>query len=179
VIYLYPEKKQKISVKVNLNWKFLKTIPQYNSWWNVIAYPDGTIVSNWKEYEYLYRDGIDKNYIPPKKWFVLENKPKVIKEFLEKFLTKIWLNQKEKKDFIEYWLPYLNKVKWKYIFIGFKFTESLNIETPLEITPKYDSLLRIFMDYYGMDKVKKVETPKIKKFERKWFTVVEWGGKKK
>jgi len=48
----------------------------------------------------------------------------------------------------------------------------------LFIDPKPDSMLRIFMDYHGLDRLKKIERPIIKKFIRKWFVVVEWGGRK-
>ena len=178
VIYLYPTTKQKVSVKIWLNWRFLTTIPEYKSWWNVIAYPDWKIISDWKQYSYLYRDWVDKNYTLPKKWFVIKNDGKSIKKFLYKILTKIWLNNQEKEDFIEYWLPILTKVKWKYIFIWFKFTQSLEKETPLFVNPKPDSVLRIFMDYHWLDKLEKVEQPVIKKFVRKWFVVVEWWGRK-
>ena len=178
VIYLYPTKRQNISVKIWLNWSFLTTIPKYKNWWNVVAYPNWTIVSNEKIYPYLYRDGIDKNYTPPKKWFVIKNSKRGINLFLQTILNQIWLNNQEKQDFIEYWLPILSKVKWKYIFIWFKLTKSLEKETPMFVNPIPDSILRIFMDYHGLDRFKKVEQPIIKKFVRKWFSVVEWWGRK-
>jgi len=178
VIYLYPTKKQNTSVKIWLNWRFLTTIPKYKNWWNVVAYPNWNIVSNWKTYPYLYRDGIDKNYTPPKKWFIIKNSKRKIWLFLQMILSQIWLNKQEKQDFIEYWLPILYKVKWKYIFIWFKLTENLGKETPLFIDPKPDSLLRIFMDYHWLNDFEKVEKPKITTFERKWFTVVEWWWRK-
>ena len=178
VIYLYPTKRQKVFVKVWLNWEFLTTIPKYQNWWKVIAYPNGTIISNWKKYDYLYRDWIDKNYNPPKKWFVIKNDKKEIKLFLEKILKQVWFNSREIKDFLEYWLPILSKVKWKYIFIWFKFTDNLQKETPLFVDPKPDTVIRIFMDYHWLDKFIKVKEPVITKVDRKGFVVVEWWGRK-
>ncbi len=46
----------------------------------------------------------------------------------------------------------------------------------LEITPNYDSILRVFMVTKPLDKPIKIEPQTFDKFERKWFTVVEWGG---
>jgi len=179
VIYLYPTKKQKVFVKIWLNWKFLKTIPEYSSWWKVTAYPDGKIIVGGKIYPYLYRDGIDYNYIPPSRWFVVENKKEKIKQLLENVLKQVWLNDKEIEDFTEYWLSYLTKIKEPYIFIWFKFNDSLNRETPLYIDPKPDTIIRIFMDYRWLDKKIKVKQPILKKTERRWFVVVEWGGRRR
>ena len=46
----------------------------------------------------------------------------------------------------------------------------------LEITPNPDSVLRVFMAYKALDKKIEIEEPVIEPFERKGFTVIEWGG---
>ena len=57
------------------------------------------------------------------------------------------------------------------------FQNEVYIESAkLDITPKPDSVLRVFMAYKAIDKPIEIEEPIITSFERNGFTVVEWGG---
>lgn len=47
---------------------------------------------------------------------------------------------------------------------------------PLEIEPKPDTLIRVLMEFKGLDKYKTVKEQKLITPERKGFVVVEWGG---
>jgi hypothetical protein len=63
----------------------------------------------------------------------------------------------------------------KYNLIHFatkKYTDS----APLEITPKPDSMLRIFMLMKSVGKKIEIKEQVLETFERKGFAVVEWGG---
>ncbi|EWM55184.1 hypothetical protein RF007C_05775, partial [Ruminococcus flavefaciens 007c] len=46
------------------------------------------------------------------------------------------------------------------------------------ITPTPDSVLRVFMAYVTLDNAIDIELQQLNTFERKGFTVVEWGGSK-
>ena len=46
----------------------------------------------------------------------------------------------------------------------------------LNITPNPDSMLRVFMAYKKLEEPIEIEEPVIEPFERKGFTVIEWGG---
>ena len=46
----------------------------------------------------------------------------------------------------------------------------------LSITPSPDSLLRLFMAYVPLEEHIDIEPQQLDTFERKGFTVVEWGG---
>ncbi|EWM52585.1 hypothetical protein RF007C_08595, partial [Ruminococcus flavefaciens 007c] len=46
------------------------------------------------------------------------------------------------------------------------------------ITPTPDSMLRIFMTYVPLEDAVDIEPQRLSTFERKGFTVVEWGGSK-
>jgi|LSQX01.1.fsa_nt_gb hypothetical protein len=52
VIYLYPEEKTDVSVKLDYNGELFVTYPNYNNGWNVTAYPDGTIINKADNEEY-------------------------------------------------------------------------------------------------------------------------------
>ncbi|MGB4609237.1 MAG: hypothetical protein WBH77_01275 [Saccharofermentanales bacterium] len=57
-------------------------------------------------------------------------------------------------------------------FQGENYTEN----TKLEISPEPDSILRVFMAYKPLNQAISVEEQFLEPFERKGFTVVEWGG---
>lgn len=46
----------------------------------------------------------------------------------------------------------------------------------LDILPKPDSVLRVFMAFKPLEAPVQIEAPEIMPFERIGFTVVEWGG---
>lgn len=178
VIYLYPENEQQVYVKLTYSGKLLTTYPDYDysiSGWKVIAYPDGKLmnISDRQEYSYIFWDGeTPLNIYDIKKGFVVEGSK--TKDFLQDILKKIGLIPKEYNEFIVYWLPKLEKNKYNMIyFAGKEYTDTAK----LEIYPKPDSILRVFMAYKPLDKKIDVPLQKIETFERKGFTVVEWGGR--
>jgi len=46
----------------------------------------------------------------------------------------------------------------------------------LNVTPKPDSLIRVFLTIKKLDEVVNVKEQNLKAVERNGFTVVEWGG---
>lgn len=104
VIYLYPEKEQEVNVKLDLDGKFTFTYPEYNDGWKVTAKPDGTIISDGKEYSYLFWEGLMPTFKPDfKEGFVVKGNDSV--EFLRETLAKMGLTPKEYNEFIVYWAP--------------------------------------------------------------------------
>lgn len=47
---------------------------------------------------------------------------------------------------------------------------------PLEITPKPDNLIRVMMDWKGLDEKIEVQEQNLETPIREGYTVVEWGG---
>lgn len=174
VIYLYPKNKTNISITLDWDKKILTSIPTYTNSWEVISDPESNIYDkkSWKIYPYLFWEDLI-SYKTPSKWFVV--KKENIDTFLDDKLSYIWLNNKERADFKEYWLPKMKESS--YYFITFLQTDYLNTIVPITIKPKPNNILRIFMDFEWLDKYKKVEELKLEQFNRKGFSVVEWGGK--
>ena len=54
------------------------------------------------------------------------------------------------------------------------WNETLDKIAPILVNPKPDSIQRIFMDYKWLDEKIEVSEQKLKKFERKGFSVIEW-----
>ncbi|NDO18925.1 copper amine oxidase N-terminal domain-containing protein [Lachnospiraceae bacterium MD329] len=172
VIYLYPEKEQEINVKLDLDGKFTFTYPEYNNGWTVIAKPDGTIISGEKEYSYLFWEGEMLNFKPDfKEGFVVKGSDSA--EFLQKTLSEMGLTPKEYNEFIVYWAPQMQENEYNKIYFA---KEEYEQTAKLEIIPEPDSVLRVFMVYEPATADTVLQKQEIKPFERKGFTVVEWGG---
>lgn len=174
VIYLYPEKKQDISVKVKFkNGDFTCTYPEYNNGWNVTAYPDGRLInkSDNDEYSYLYWEGEGAIQYDFSSGFVVKSEDTA--EFLKETLSYMGLTPKEYNEFIVYWLPIMQKNE--YNLISFQ-TDNYEESAKLEISPKPDSMLRVFMAFKEVDENTVVPEQKLEIFKRNGFTVIEWGG---
>jgi len=177
VIYLYPEKTQKVSVKVAPSGGLTKTEPDYGNGWNVIADPMSRIknLADGKNYPYLFWEGKSNEiYNRSKFGFVAEHDR--LENLLNEKLLLLGLNQKEISDFKEYWLPKMLAENKPYYFVTFVPQTEINKLAPLDINPKPDTVIRVLMDYKGLDE--KIDAPgyDIKTPERKGFTAVEWGG---
>lgn len=173
VIYLYPEKKTEVSVQLTVDGNLTCTYPAYNNGWNVTAYPDGKIInhSDQKEYSYLYWESKSNTQYDLSKGFVVKGGDTAA--FLQEKLALIGLTPKEYNEFIVYWLPQMQNNPYNLIAFQSKaYTDSAK----LTVTPKPDSVLRVFMAYKPLKK--KIELPEqtLEPFVRKGFTVVEWGG---
>ena len=177
VIYLYPEKEQEISVKVSPTGGFTKTEPEYGAGWNVIADPLGRIknIADGKTYPYLFWEGnSDEIYQTSKFGFVADRDG--LESLLNEKLVLLGLNQKEIGDFKEFWLHKLLVENKPYYFITFVPQKKIDVMAPLKINPRPDTVIRVMMDWKGLDE--KIDAPgfEIKTPERKGFTAVEWGG---
>ena len=95
-------------------------------------------------------------------------------EFLIKKLDHIGLNNQETNEFIQYWLPILERNK--YIFIHFLVNEECNKIATLNVNPKPETSIRIYMEFYGLENRTIIKEQQLPKTERKGFTLVEWGG---
>ena len=169
-IYLYPE--TTINVKVNLTSQkgnyVTVSIPSYNDGWEVMAEPSGIID---KKYEYLFYEGSEIIFEPTNfGWSVPSLE---LWQFLPKKMAEYGFNKKEIKDFIDYWQIHLPKGEF-YDIIPI-VNHEIDKEFALKIEPLPQSLLRVWFYINSVEKQSKLNPPFITNFERKGFTVVEWG----
>lgn len=174
VIYLYPEKTQKISVQVEPQGGMLISDPDYNNGWNVISdsYSNITNLADGKQYPYLFWEGRGGMYQTPEKGFVI--KQTNVHEFLTTKLHELGLNDKEAKDFMEFWEPKMQSAP--YYFVTFMGNQAMDELAPLTISPKPDTVIRILMDFTPLQQPIPVQGYVIRTPKRIGFTVVEWGG---
>jgi len=174
VIYLYTEESMDISVQLNLkNSKFITIYPKFNgnNTWNVRVKPNGDILIKDKTYPYLFWEAESYNSQETNEGFIINEEN--AEKFLEEKLDILGLNEKEKTDFITFWLPVL--LKNKLSLCTFQ-TEKFFNNYELNITPKPDSMIRIFLTIKKLERPIKIREQKLESIKRKGFAAVEWGG---
>ena len=95
--------------------------------------------------------------------------------FLKATLFQMGRTPKEYNDFLVYWVPKMQENPYNVI----SFSEEQYQETArLTVTPKPDSLCRVFMLYRPLESLSGYENlpaQQFQPFKRSGFTVVEWG----
>jgi len=174
VIYLYPEKEIDVYVQVHPSGGLAFTEPAYNEGWKVNAKPSGELYNynDGQKYPYLFWEGRGNNYTRPQKGFVV--KKEELENFLKEKLQKLGLIKKEYDEFIEFWQPKMQERN--YYYITFMPKKDFDKIAPLNIYPYPDSIIRVFMDFEGLDNYVEVEEQEIITPSRDGFAVVEWGG---
>ncbi len=167
-----------VMVELNYEGELIADYPKYDhtiSGWNVTAYPDGNLINHadGQEYSYLFWEALTNH---SNQWNLSEGfvvKGSDTREFLQNILPKLGLTPKEYNEFIVYWYPLMKDNPYNLIhFAGSEYDEA----NQLKITPKPDSLLRVFMVYKPLDRKIEIQSQEIQSFKREGFSVVEWGG---
>ncbi len=203
VIYLYPTKPTDVSISFAKPVRLTVDIPSYDSGWNVRADSFGNLTDlqpdktdcdkiNPKKlgleyakdacisgvYPYIYWAGdVKAKYPKVQEGFVVARAD--LKKTLEDKLAYIGLSDKEIKDMVEYWYPYMYEKDFAYYRLTFFQNKEMNSFAPMNVHPRPDSVIRVFLDWEGLDEEVFMKPQALQKVERKGFTLVEWGGLKR
>lgn len=169
-IYLYPESTTQVKVTLvpkNSN-DIIQSIPSYQKGWDISIQPSGKIDN---KYEYLFYEGKLAKY--PKSEIGWSIPASVLWQFLPQKMAEFGFNEKEIKDFVDYWQTHLPKSEfYKIVPI---VNHEIDKEFALKIEPLPQSILRVWFYINPVEKQSNLNPPLITNFERKGFTVVEWG----
>ena len=177
IIYLYPEKDEKINVKLK-NIDLITTVyPNYDieNGWNVLAKQNGTLVdlnTNRNLYALYYESMVKKEIGIKDDGFVVKGEETT--KFLEEKLAILGLTEREIEEFIIYWLPKLEKNRYNYI--RFATLDEINDNMPLEINPNPDTIIRVLMTFKKLENPIDVKEQQLETPQRTGFVAVEWGG---
>ena len=172
VLYFYPETTTNVTVELDLPGELTCTYPAYNDGWQVTAAPDGTLTdAAGQTYNYLYWEGEAATGFDFSAGFCVPGADTAA--FLEDALARLGLTRREANEFIVYWLPLMEDNP--YNFITFQ-QEDYTDAAKLTVTPAPDSILRVFMAWKPLESPVDVPAQTLPAFERRGFTVVEWGG---
>ncbi len=172
VLYLYPKEKMQVTVKFQHPEYLTTTYPKYQDKWEVIASPNGDLQDDNKYYYALYWDEIRHDEVNFQEGFYVTKENAI--NFLEEKLKIIGLNDRERNEFIMYWLPILETNEKSLVY--FELTNERELNNKLIITPKPDSMLRVSIHIKKVDKEIKIKEQKLPTFKRNGFTAIEWGG---
>ena len=173
VIYLYPEQPTDVKVKLDYNGKLTVTDPYHGEGWEVTAQSDGTLTtSDGSVYPYLFWEGERNFEYELTEGFCVSGAD--TEKFLLEKLSFLGLSEKETADFTEFWLPHMKNNAYNIItFRGEDYTDN----AVLDISPRPETVIRVFMTVKPSDKYVDIASQKLEKApERSGFTVVEWGG---
>ena len=96
-------------------------------------------------------------------------------ETLEFILELYQFNEKESKDFMEFWMDKLEANK-NYMMYP-QETECVDCQMPVNISPAPDSIRRSWFGFEEVSDAKEnISEPDVDEIKREGFTVVEWGG---
>lgn len=171
VVYLYPEKET--AVKVWVGARMTKTDPDYGSGWNVVAKPNGEVISSGKTYPYLFWEGRGSGLYPSIKTGTVVPTPDAVAT-IKGQLAKVGLNQKEIADFIEFWGPKMPQSS--YVRLTWLLNKEMDELAPIKIAPKPDTIIRVFLDFEGLNQKEDIASQVLPSIPRRGFTAVEWGG---
>ncbi|MCK4529830.1 MAG: hypothetical protein KAU44_01520 [Candidatus Marinimicrobia bacterium] len=170
-IYLYPTKKTRMTVSLDLpeGGKITESIPAYpKKWKNIRVKSDGTINN---KYDFLFYEAdlpdiwqYDEGWVIAKEYLPF---------FFKTNLRDYGFNKKEIADFMEYWIPRMKEAPYYAIYP--QHTAAIDRLISLIISKQPDSILRLFYIFKPLDKFAELQAPEIPPFERKGFTVTEWG----
>ena len=173
VLYLYPTEETKVKVTFEHPELLTTTYPKFNNEWNVLVKPNGDMYDKDGKYYYaLYWEEEYNNKVDFSEGFYVTKDNAI--SFLEDKLSTIGLNDRERNEFIMYWLPILEKNDKSLVY--FELTDSKQAYNELIIEPKPDSLLRLTMHVKKVNKKTNIKEQVIPTFDRKGFVAIEWGG---
>lgn len=179
VIYLYPLLPTFVDVKVSVPGNIIVSDPLYpeEGWKDVLAYPNGTLTYNGKEYkELFFESDVDKVNAPDNGIVIAK------KDLLEKLTdatTRLGLRGFEQAEFLEYWLPVLNELDAPYILFSVVDPVEKERIDHVDISPKPDTFIAFIAYFKPLESIPADLKPLVLPKEppaRYGFTAVEWGG---
>jgi hypothetical protein len=174
VIYLYPERAMEVSVLPEPEYGVTISEPELGDGWEVIAYPDGSLVNleDGSRWDYLFWEGYADLEMPEEGFLVAHDG---LERFWDSKLSYLGLNRNEISDFKEFWLEALDEDG--YYVIAFVDQSELDVHAPLTVVPAPDTSIRVYFDYEVYDKPVRVKEQVLRPgADRNGFTLIEWGG---
>lgn len=176
IIYLYPEIPTFVDVRIETIGNIFVSDPHYpdGGWKNVLAYPNGNLLYQGKQYRELFYETDVDDFEKPTNGINIP-KENVEAELLI-ILAKLGLNEFERKEFTDFWAPILENQEKPYIQFSLIQGVAKDEIDKVVINPKPDTFIEILAYFKPLDtpfqgpRLKLPPTP-----TRIGFTAVEWG----
>ena len=170
-IYIYPTEKIDLSVNITfpIGGKVTKSIPEYNTGWNVSVEPNGIIND---EFEYLfYECDVPDLFQKEKGWIVGQS---MLKTFFESNLNSHGFSESEIRDFTEHWIPRLKNSNYFEIYP--QYSSDIEKMIVLNFSDEPENIFRLFYYIKGRDNTDlNIAVPTMGMGKRENYYVMEWG----
>lgn len=195
VLYLYPSVATRIRVQLDLPEGTVPVCypPLRNGQWHITAQPDGTLRTDsaGPTYPNLFWEAPLNLPFPPTQyaqgWVVRREE---LVPFLEARLAEMNFNDRERAEFIQYWLPRMGAHPQVFVHFGWvgqhaatgpfasPMGEAYDAEAPLGITPAPDEYLRVLMYWQPAARTSRAATTpqQLPRLARTGYHALEWGG---
>ncbi|WP_341905120.1 hypothetical protein [Fluviicola taffensis] len=178
VIYLYSETEQPFSLKIKTDAELQFTYPNYENGWKGTISKDGTIRMNGSSYPYLFWDASLPVENLKLNWQDADQiQGTQVIDYLTNQLNQLGMNDKEKTDFITYWGPRMQQMK--YIQVLWIQNDAINPIAALDISPSFHQN-RIYLVFQETDQpieqTLELKLNPLKPMNRSGNYLVEWGG---
>ncbi len=178
VIYLYSEKEEAFTLKIKTDAELQFMYPVYENEWKGTTSADGTIQINGSGYPYLFWDA----QLPIGRLILnWQHSDQILGEqtmqYLSTCLDNLGFNPKEKADFITYWGPRMQKMK--YLQILWIQNESVAKIASLDIAPKFvqNRIYIVFKEISELiDENLPLKSNTLTPINRSKNCLIEWGG---
>jgi hypothetical protein len=173
VVYLYPTRAENVTVKLGA--AVTKSDPQYDpaKGWTAFAQPNGQLTVAGKAYSSLFWEGQGAGLYPGITSGTVVKRAYALNT-IKSQLKQQGLKANEINDFVAYWGGKIPSEP--YVRLTWFTTAQMNQLAPISVTPKPDTLIRVFLDMDGYTVPPKLPAQHLSAVPRNGFTVVEWGG---
>lgn len=182
VIYCYSEIELPVHIEFVPKGELTFTYPVYENGWDMLVNSHGITDSKTnKTYPYLFWEAeTDDLNFRSEDGIIGATliRTDTLVAYLENTLAQIGLNETEQTDFITFWAPRMLEKEFAVIQFLTDDMYEKNI-AELHIEPQPESMLRLYMFYMPLNidyAPFPIRGQQFESFERKGFTVVEWGG---
>lgn len=170
-LYIYPTEELNLSIKIDFpnGGRILESIPEYKNGWDISVKPNGKIndIYEYLFYEYKVPDLTQKIY----GWLITREG---LKEFFENNMSLSGFNEKEIKDFTDYWIPLLKD--YRYYEIYPQYINTLEKMSIISFSKEPKNIFRMQYIIRGRDnKNISLQNPIVETAKREGYFSVEWG----
>jgi len=145
-------------------------------WQNVLAHPNGNLFYQGSEYRELFYETDVDDFQKPTNGINISKEN--IEPELKRILTRLGLNEFERSEFMDFWIPILESQEKPYI--QFSLIQGITKDKidKVLINPKPDTFIEILAYFKPLDKPFQGSTLILPENppKRVGFTAVEWGG---
>ena len=170
-VYIYPLEAIELAVTINFpqGGRVTESIPEYGNGWNVTV-DTSSLIDN--KYHYLYYESKQPDVWQNKYGWVINQEN--LTAFFDENMRAYGFNEREIKDFIEYWIPRLKE--YPYYSICPQTNGLIETVVELEFSLNPENILRLYYDIEGLNnKDNKLLEPQIDSFKREGYYITEWG----